>query len=206
MDETALIRRAAGGDLEAFEAIVRLKRDRIVRIAWHIVGDRELARDVAQEVFVRLYRVIGRFREGARFDTWLHRITLNLAIDALRRERPHRGHRPLEPDRTPGADFSAGGEIGSAEEGPAGSGPTAPGGPAERLAAGEVRRIFIELSATLPPKQRIAFVLREIEGLPTEEVAAVMKTTTSTVRNHVLLARRSLQEALRRRYPEYCRS
>jgi len=206
MDETGLIRRAAGGDLEAFEAIVRLKRDRIVRIAWHIVGDRELARDVAQEVFVRLYRVIGRFREGARFDTWLHRITLNLAIDALRRERPHRGLRSLEPDRAPGSDLSAGGEIGSAEGVPSPAGPAMPAGPAEHLAAREVRRIFVELSATLPPKQRIAFVLREIEGLPTEEVAAVMKTTASTVRNHVLLARRSLQEALRRRYPEYCRS
>jgi RNA polymerase sigma-70 factor (ECF subfamily) len=194
MDENALIRRAAAGDLEAFEAVVRVKRERVVRIAWHILGDRELARDVAQEVFVRLFRVIGRFKEGGRFDTWLHRITLNLAIDAFRRERPHRGTVPIDTGGGPEmTDF-------------AGAGPQAGASPADRLAAGEVRRIFVELSATLPPKQRAAFVLREIEGLPTEEVAAIMKTSASTVRNHVLLARRSLQDLLRGRYPEYCRS
>jgi len=194
MDETALIRRAAAGDLEAFEAIVRLKRERVVRIAWHVVGDRELARDVAQEVFVRLFRVIGRFREGTPFDTWLHRITLNLAIDALRRERPHRNTVPIDTGGGPETTV------------PAGAGPEAPAGPADRLTAAEVRRIFTELSASLPPKQRLAFVLREIEGLPTEEVAAIMKTTSSTVRNHILLARRALQDLLRSRYPEYCRS
>ncbi len=69
----------------------------------------------------------------------------------------------------------------------------------------DVRRIFLDLSARLPRKQRLAFILREIEGLPTAEVAAVLKTRESTVRNHVLQARRTLQEELRRRYPEYCR-
>src|SRR5206468_12224408 len=69
----------------------------------------------------------------------------------------------------------------------------------------EVGRIFTVLSSLLTRKQRRAFVLREIEGLTAGEVAGIMKTRESTVRNHILQARRILQEEVRRRYPEYCR-
>jgi RNA polymerase sigma-70 factor (ECF subfamily) len=192
MDEQDLIRLAAEGDLEAFERLVERKRERVFWIACHIVGDRELARDVAQEVFLRLYRVIRRFRSGGPFDAWLHRITTNLSIDLLRRERPHRDTAALEdvPEAAAGAPPSARGQ-----ESPAG----------ESLRRREIRRIFATLSALLSRKQRLAFVLREIEGLSTGEVADIMETRESTVRNHVLQARRTLQEELRRRYPEYCR-
>ena len=205
MDEQDLIRRAASGDLDAFEDLVARKRERVFWIAYHIVGDEELARDVAQEVFIRLYRVIRRFRAGGRFDAWLYRIATNLGIDAYRRERPHRETAPLE--AIDGRPFA--GEI--ATPGPA----PGPGGPAtgasrespaaDALRQREVRRIFLTLSALLTRKQRLAFVLREFEGLTTAEVAEVMDTRESTVRNHVLQARRILQEELRRRYPEYCR-
>ena len=199
MDEQDLIRRAAAGDRAAFELLVERKRERVFWIAYHIVGDKELARDVAQEVFIRLYGVIRRFREGGHFDAWLHRIATNLAIDSLRRERPHRLTVSLDdlPGEagTEGTDRAAGGSPAGPGESPAG----------ETLRQREVRRIFLSLSARLAPKQRSAFILREIEGFATGEVAAILRTTESTVRNHVLQARRILQEELRRRYPEYCR-
>ena len=192
MDDRDLIRRAAEGDLDAFALLVERKRERVFRIARHVVGNAELARDVAQDVFLRLFRVARRFRAGGSFDVWLHRITLNLAIDALRRERPHRETVSLDaPGREP-ADASGGAAA-----------PHPPAGPAAALRLAEVRRIFAELAALLPKRQRLAFVLREIEGLPTAEVAAILGTTESTVRNHVLLARRLLGRELRRRYPEY---
>jgi RNA polymerase sigma-70 factor (ECF subfamily) len=195
MDDSDLIRRAAAGDLDAFTLLVERKRERVFWIARHVVGDRELARDVTQEVFLRLFRVLRRFREGGRFDVWLHRIAMNLAIDALRRERPHRDAVPLDRPFPPG-----GGEPGAAPpEGP----PPGRRPPADPMDVRDVRRIFLNLSARLPRKQRLAFILREIEGLPTAEVAAVLKTRESTVRNHVLQARRFLQEALKRHYPEY---
>lgn len=178
--EADLVERAAAGDVEAFTAIVESRRERVFWVAFHVVGDPELARDVTQEVFLRLFRVIRRFRSGGRFDPWLHRITLHLAIDALRRERPHR--RAASIDDLP--------------EGPAGP---APGG----LPRAEVRRVFATLSARLGRRQRAAFILREIEGLPTGEVAAILGTTESTVRNHILQARRILREGLRERFPEY---
>ena len=204
MDENDLIRRAAAGDLGAFEALVERKRERVFWIAYHVVGDHELARDVAQEVFLRLFRVMRRFRSGGRFDAWLYRITLNLGIDALRRERPHREALPLErPGRGGGAGTT--GSPGTAKEpgAPEDQGGRSPTG--ETLRQREVRRIFVTLCALLTPKMRSAFILREIEGLPTSEVAAIMKTRESTIRNHVLQARRILQEEMRRRYPEYCR-
>ncbi len=193
IDDPDLIRRAAAGDREAFDLLVERKRERVFWIARHVVGDAELARDVAQDVFLRLFRTIGRFRAGAPFDPWLYRITLNLAIDARRRERPHREAAPLE---AAGGSAAGGLSAGDEDQG-------APAG--DSLRRREVRRIFITLSSLLAPRQRSAFILREIEGLTTGEVAAVLKTTESTVRNHVLQARRILQEELRKRYPEYCR-
>jgi RNA polymerase sigma-70 factor (ECF subfamily) len=201
MDEQDLIRRAAAGDLDAFEELVARKRERVFWIAFHVVGDEELARDVAQEVFIRLYRVIRRFREGGRFDAWLYRIATNLGIDAFRRERPHREAAGLEEiagrpapgeGAEPGPDRAARGTPG---ESPAG----------DALRRREVGRIFSVLASSLTRRQRTAFVLREIEGLSTAEVAEVMRASESTVRNHILQARRILQDELRRLYPEYCR-
>jgi len=201
MDDQDLIRRAAGGDRPAFALLVERKRERVFRIAWSVLGDREQARDVAQEVFLRLYRVLGRFRSGRPFDAWLYRITFNLSIDARRRERPHREAVPLEAAEAGSGAGSVPGGSGTGVA--AGAGQGAPAAASLRLR--EVRRIFVELSARLGRKQRAAFILREIEGLSTAEVAAALKTTESTVRNHILQARRILQEELRRRYPEYCR-
>lgn len=204
MDDQDLIRRSAAGDLDAFEILVERRRERVFWIAYHVVGDRELARDVTQEVFLRLFRVMRRFQSGGRFEPWLYRITLNLAIDTLRRERPHRQAAARDPGRA-----GPGGRPGSGAADPAPPGAAAgltgesPAG--ESLRRREVGRIFGELCGLLTPKQRQAFILREIEGLSTSEVAEVLRTRDSTIRNHVLQARRILREELRRRYPEYCR-
>jgi len=203
MEEQDLIRRAASGDLDAFEELVARKRERVFWIAFHIVGDRELARDVAQEVFIRLFRVIRRFRDGGRFDAWLYRISTNLAIDAFRRERPHREAASLD---AIGGRSAPGEGTEASPEAPPAAGAAAGDSPAgDALRRREVGRIFATLASGLTRRQRTAFVLREIEGLSTAEVAEVMRSTESTVRNHILQARRILQEELRRRYPEYCR-
>ncbi|HET6278907.1 MAG TPA: RNA polymerase sigma factor [Candidatus Polarisedimenticolia bacterium] len=198
MDEARLIQAAAGGDRAAFETLVLRNRERVFRIAFHLIGERELARDVTQEVFLRLYRVLHRFRAGERFDPWLRRMTVHLGIDALRKEKPHRAAASIE--QMPETSASGiGGPAGSA----AGSGDRSSADAV--LSRREIGRIFLELADLLSPRQRAAFVLREIEGLTTAEVARALRTRESTVRNHILQGRRILQEALLRRYPEYCR-
>jgi RNA polymerase sigma-70 factor (ECF subfamily) len=181
-----LVERAAAGDLDAFTRLVESRRERVYRIARHLVGDDELARDIAQDVFLRLFRVIHRFRRGGRFDPWLHRMTIHLGIDALRRERPHRQAASLD-------------EMSAKQD----SVPSPQPGPSQLMGAQEVRRLFADLSQRLGRRQRAAFILREIEGLSTGEVAEVLGTSESTVRNHVLQARKILQKALRERFPEY---
>jgi RNA polymerase sigma-70 factor (ECF subfamily) len=180
-----LIRRAAGGDRRAFDRLVVVKRERVVRTAYQVTGDLEDARDVAQSVFLRLWHVLPRFDPGQRFDTWLYRITVNAAIDLLRTRGPKGFLQPL-PD-----DLSLLGADGDERE------------PAAEAALDlqELQRAFAHLAARLSPKQRAAFVLREIEGLETVEVARILDVTESTVRNHLLQARRTLRAGLEREYP-----
>ena len=181
-----LIRRAAGGDRRAFDRLVVVKRERVVRTAYQVTGDLEDARDVAQSVFLRLWHVLPRFDPGQRFDTWLYRITVNAAIDLIRTRGPKGMLQPLPEDPSV---LEAGGSDGGLEAG---------------LDRRDVQRAFSRLAARLSPKQRAAFVLREIEGLETAEVARILDVTESTVRNHVLQARRTLRAGLEKDYPDLC--
>jgi RNA polymerase sigma-70 factor (ECF subfamily) len=185
-DDRELAAAAQAGDVGAFEALVERHRHRVFWLAQQVVGNAEDARDVAQEVLVRLWRTLGRYDQRYAFSTWVHRMTVNLAIDSLRRSARRRHDTELD------------------EQLVAAPGPVAATASPERQAvAGEVRRIFDELKGLLPTQQRLVFTLREIEGLPSDEVAAILDLSPSTVRNHLFQARRTLQAELRSRYPEY---
>jgi len=181
-DLTELIRKAAAGERRAFEDLVLRKREQVVRTAYQITGNLEDAKDVAQGVFLRLWRVLQRFDLTRRFDTWLYRITVNAAIDHLREQGP-KGFLQALPD-------DAGDRVAD---------PARPAHEAIDLAS--LQKAFLRLAARLAPKQRAAFVLKDMEGLDTAEVARVLGVTESTVRNHLLQARRVLREGLRREYP-----
>jgi len=186
MGEGELIRRAQAGDLLAFEQLVKGWREQVFRIARQIVGDEESAKDVAQMVFIRLWQVLPRYREGGSFPSYLHRITVNLAIDFCRdqvRRAPAESWDPTGMDALPAL----------------------PSGAEESLSSEELQRIFSIVSRRLSPKQRAAFVLREIEEIPTDEVAQILGMRPSTIRTHVQEARKILQEALQRLFPEYAR-
>ena len=188
VDERTLIRLSRQGDQRAFEQLVGLKRDKAFRVAFNIVGDEDDAKDIAQQAFIRLWSALARFDENSRFDPWFFRIVVNLAIDFYRKRK--RAPEEAAPEEGAGADTLPG--------------ETLPGADDDVMRA-ELRRIFNHLASALTPQQRAAFTLREIEGVPTEEIARIMNVKASTVRNHLLQARRVLQEGLRRRYPEYFR-
>jgi RNA polymerase sigma-70 factor (ECF subfamily) len=186
MEERELIRQAQAGDLQAFEQLVRGWRAQVFRIARQIVGEEEGAKDVAQLVFIRLWQVLRKYREEGSFPSYLHRITVNLAIDFCREQSRRSATESWDPT---GMDTL----------------PSLRSGLETSPSPGELQKIFEALSRRLSPKQRAAFVLREIEGLPTEEVSEILGMRESTIRTHVQEARRILQEALRRLYPEYAR-
>jgi RNA polymerase sigma-70 factor (ECF subfamily) len=181
-DDRELAAAALKGDEDAFALLVRRHQAGVRRCAARILGDDEEARDIAQVAFVRAWENLPKYDPSWSFSTWLYRIATNLAIDVLRsrdsRDRTHATHLRL---------------VGDCE------GPTAPAD----LAEGEVKKIFTELTASLSPSQRVAFVLREVEGLATAEVAQSMGCTEATVRNHVFQARAVMRRELAARYPEY---
>ena len=182
--EEELIKRCQRGEWQAFEELVERKRQRIFWIAYQITGDEEGALDVTQEIFIKLWKLIGKFRLGTRFDTWLYRMVVNRSIDYLRkRKRVAGGIPPVE---------------GKAEELPSIQ-PDAE----RKLLVKELQEVFNHLSARLPPKQRAAFVLREIHGFSIREIAKIMTATQSTIRNNLWLAKRFLREQMERHFPEY---
>lgn len=173
---------ARSGDEAAFAELVRRHQGGVRRCAARILSDAEEARDIAQLAFIRAWENLAKYDPTWSFSTWVYRIATNLAIDMLR-ARDSR-------DRTHVAHLRVVGES---------VGPSAPAELAER----EVTRIFGELAKLLSPTQRAAFVLREVEGQSTAEVAQVLGCTEATVRNHVFQARAVLRRELSSRYPEY---
>ena len=204
-DETELIRRSAEGDLEAFEELILLKRDRVYRVAYQILRNSEDSRDVAQLVFVRLWRVIRRYRPERKFDTWLYRITFNLALDQKRRMGPAGRTVSLE-------------SVGDTVAGPGASRAFRPGGgsrqeslvesranPERSFERKELKRVYESIASGLTDRQRMIFAMREVDGLTAEEIARSLGITSSTVRNTHFQVRAILREALRRKFPEYFR-
>jgi len=167
-----LIARVGQGDPAAVRAMVARKLPRLLGVATRMLGDRSEAEDVAQEAFMRLWRQAGRWRPGAAlFDTWLHRVTLNLCYDRLRRRREITTDAvPEQADPAARADQSM---IDQARD--------------ARLAAA---------IAGLPERQRAALVLQYYEGLSNIEAAAAMEIGVEALESLLSRARRTLRDRL----------
>ncbi|MBL8773633.1 MAG: RNA polymerase sigma factor [Phenylobacterium sp.] len=167
-----LLARVAQGDPAAVRALVARKLPRLLSLAGRMLGDDREAEDVAQEAFLRIWKQAPRWRPGAaRFDTWLHRVALNLCYDRLRRRRELAFADP--PDR--------------ADEGPA------PDRGLEALDTG--RRVAAALQA-LPERQREAVVLCHYQELGNIEAAAVMGVSVEALESLLGRGRRALRAAL----------
>jgi RNA polymerase sigma-70 factor (ECF subfamily) len=157
---------ARGGDDGAFERLIVLTHRDTYTLALRLTGDREDARDVTQEAYLRAYRGLAGFRDEARFSTWLHRITANTASTHVGRRRRHR-HEPL-PEQGDVAD------------------PSGHADPALRADAGDLRDRVVEALDHLPPRLRAVVVLRDVYEMPHEAVAAELgiSPTAAKVRLH----------------------
>jgi RNA polymerase sigma-70 factor (ECF subfamily) len=174
----------ASGEV-ALDELIRRKTRPLLQLVGRMLSDEEDARDVVQVTFVRLWEHRARFDDRWSPNTWIYRIATNLAIDLLRSRRSR--ERIQEPARH---HLRSVADANSRR-------------PLADLHGREVRRIFDELAAGLSAKQRLVFLLREVEGLSSQEVAAIAECQESTVRNHLFNARKFLQREVRRRYPEY---
>jgi len=182
-DDAALIERCRAGDIAAFEPLVEKYRQRVWRLAYNVVRDREEAWDVAQEAFVRAWQALPNFRGQSAFYTWLFRIVMNVAADRLR-ARSARG-RAFGTERIPEEDWDR-----VLVDQPDDARPDA-------AAAGSEQRARIEKAlATLSADHRRIVVLSDIEGLSYKEIAEVLEIPMGTVMSRLHNARKRLKAAL----------
>ncbi len=182
------IRAVLSGDVNRYAELVDKYQGLALRLAFSLLGNYEDARDASQEAFVNAYRSLGRFRAGARFSTWLYRIVVNECKDARR----HRARQPMVVAAVGEAapDDQDSGSLFVDVDDPAAS-------PSDQLANRELSHRLSEAIAELPMKQRTAFVLHHVHGLPLAEAAEVMGCRVGTVKAHIFRATEHLQDTLR---------
>jgi RNA polymerase sigma-70 factor (ECF subfamily) len=190
-DERRFIRRLRCRDEAAFTELVRLHQDHVFSIVYRMLGDREEARDVAQEVFVTVFRRIDSFREEAGLSTWLYRVAVNHCKNRIRYLRRRGGGRNRSVDDLTDADWA---NVAAVSGGPAATGLTVPPLPDEVLVA---RRLAARLQArldALDPDLRALIVLRDIEGLSYAEISEVTAQPLGTVKSRIHRARMALRD------------
>jgi RNA polymerase sigma factor (sigma-70 family) len=169
----------ANWDPPAWDEVVRAHSGRVYRLAYRLTGNRPDAEDLTQEVFVRVFRALDRYRPGT-FEGWLHRITTNLFLDGARRRARIRFEAlPEDAERVPGRERSP-----------------------EQVYVDENLDDDVQRAlAALPPDFRAAVVLCDIEGLSYEEIAATLGVKLGTVRSRIHRGRSQLRETLAHRAP-----
>ena len=179
-EEAVLVERSQGGDLDAFNALVLAYQGQVYNLCLRMLGFPQAAEDAAQEAFIAAYRAVPRFR-GGRFRAWLLRIAANACYDELRRRRS----RPQVPLEAPADDERPRAELPASDE------------PLEQRAERlELARCLQEGLASLPPDQRLAVILRDVQGLAYEEVAEATGASLGTVKSRISRGRAALRDFL----------
>lgn len=180
--DAALVERARAGDDDAFALLVRRYERKLIRVLTRLARDEELARDLAQETFWKVYNRLDRFDTARRFGPWLFRVGVNLALDQMRRREPppttsiHRA-------AGPGTDEGAGFDLPD---------------PDPRLRQELAQEVHFVLDQ-VPKEYRVVLVLRDLEGFSSAEVAAIVGRREATVRWRLAKARDQFRQLWERR-------
>jgi RNA polymerase sigma-70 factor (ECF subfamily) len=187
-EDRGLVDRAKDGDARAFEALVRRYERWVFTLALRMVGNRGDAEDVAQEVFLKAYRGLQGFRGGSRFSTWLYAIASHHCLNHL----AGRDSRARRAERTGNSADGQGGVLPSALDRVADASP----GPDAVLERHELRRVIQRELLQLTEHHRIVIILRDIQGMSYEEIAATLGVELGTVRSRLHRARMELRARL----------
>jgi RNA polymerase sigma-70 factor (ECF subfamily) len=173
MDTTRLVQRCKAGDELAWERLVRTYQSRIHALAYHYVGNAEEARDLTQDVFIRVYRALPRFEKTESFVPWMLRVARTTALDHLRRRKV----------RPPATDIPVEEMTSLADDRP---------GPHEHMESASRKRLVYRAMQALGTIHREVLLLKEIQGLSLEEIAALLDLPVGTVKSRSNRARLEL--------------
>src|SRR6202158_999277 len=184
-DEAAIVAQARLGDAKAFSELLRRYEGKIFRLAQHITQNREDAEDVLQEAFLKAYEHLDQFQGQSKFYTWIVRIAVNQALMKLRKRKTDRSV-SLDETIDTGEDTVAR-EIAAWDE-----------NPEQQYSREEINEILGSAIDGLAPIYRAVFVLRDVDGLSTEEAAGALDLSVPAVKSRLLRARLQLRERLSR--------
>ena len=182
VDDKALVKQAQKGDMQAFEELVARHRDKIYARAYSMMRNEEEAIDLSQEAWVKAWQRLAQFQGESSFATWLTRITINLCLDQIRKQKRQRA------ESIEAMDEESGGVERQME--PVITNPT------ERLERGELRARIDEAMKKLSHEHRTVLVLCEFEELEYKEIAKVMGCSIGTIMSRLFYARRRLAALL----------
>lgn len=184
-EEIELVNRAREGDAAAFSTLLNRYESKIFRLAMNITQNREDAEDVLQEAFLKAYEHLDQFQGNSRFYTWIVRIAVNQALMKLRKRKTDRSV-SLDEQIDTGEDTVIR-EIASWDP-----------DPEQQFSQDELHTILTEAVDQLAPIYRAVFVLRDVDGLSTEETAEALELSIPAVKSRLLRARLQLREKLTR--------
>src|SRR5450755_598152 len=181
--EMELVRRAQGGDLEAYDELVKRYQERIYATVYHMTSNHEDANDLAQDSFIKAFQAIKSFKGGSTFYTWLYRIAVNKTINFLK-QRKNRVHMSLND-----LDFNT-------ENNPDLVALISDKTPRREAGLKELSEKLNAALLKLSEPHRLVVVLHDVQGLSHDEVAEVMECNIGTVRSRLFYARQQLQSLL----------
>jgi RNA polymerase sigma-70 factor (ECF subfamily) len=186
--ERSLLRRLRDRDERAFRELVTAHRDRVYNITFRMLGNRAEAEDVAQEVFITVFKTIDTFREESKFSTWLYRVAVNHSKNRIKYLSRRQDRNQDELDETNANSSSSDAPI---------SAPV-PSAPDRALEGAQMEKLLQEAIATLDEDQRVVVVLRDVEDLSIEEICDITGLPDGTVKSRLHRARLALRKKLQR--------
>jgi len=177
IEEEKFIREAAAGDSRSFGHLVTKYQQHAFNLAFRIICDEDDARDVVQDSFIKIWKNMKRYNPKIKFSTWMYTIITNTAIDQLRSSKKRK---ILDIDNLEG-------KLQSTSD-----------GPEKQLDNKELMQLISTATETLSEKQKLVYVLRELQGLSSEEAGEILNLTASSIKSNLYFARKEIKEKLQK--------
>ncbi len=181
--ELELLKKSKEGDIEAFEQLISAYQKKVFNIALRMIGNHDDASDLAQEVFLKVYKSIKQFKEESSFSTWIYRITSNVCLDEVRKLKNKK-------------IISLDEEIKQGENEIKRQIKDIRPSPEDFTEQNELRKAINDAIMTLPEDQGVAIILRDIQGFSYEEIANITKCPIGTIKSRINRARKDLKEII----------